>query len=168
MTATNSYQPQTKEDPKMTTPALTSFSLPFVSTDADGDKVTISASPETGIARGAEGALLQTTQQSPRSIGVFVPKDEAPKVALAVLMAAGINPDSHGSAVESAAATLASILGRQERAAKLEADALELFNALADSHNGPKLTSFEGLPATRENWLQVAKAARKLAAQASA
>lgn len=153
----------------MTAPALSSFSLPFVSTDADGDALKISASPERGIARGKEGALVATKPANPaRSIGVFVSKEEAPKAALAILVAAGINPDSHGSAVESAAAALASILARQERAAKLEADALELINALNAQTGGPALVSFEGLPATREAWLQVAKAARKLAAQASA
>jgi hypothetical protein len=145
-----------------------SFSLPYTATDADGDKLTVSPSPEIGIARRKEGALVQTVGASPASIGVFVSKEEAPRVALAVLISAGINPDAHGNALESAAATLASIQARQERAAKLEADALELYNALTASTNGPALVSFDGLPATREAWLQVAKTARKQAAQDAA
>ena len=154
----------------MTTPALTSFSLPFTVSDADGDTLTVSASPELGIARGAEGALVQTTYTGQGSIGVFVPKEDAPRVALAVLISAGINPDSHGSAVESAAATLASIQARQERAAKLDADALELANASYRAVGWEVLGSLDEMSndEAREAWRQVAKTARKIAAKASA
>ena len=149
----------------MTAPAP-SFSLPLSVTDADGDKVVVSASPELGIARNAEGALVQTSYNGPGSIGVFVSKEEAPKVALAILISAGHNPDSHGNVFESAAAALASVFARQDREAALKAEALELANARRKELGYALRASFEEIEPreAREAWLQVAKTARKLAA----
>ncbi|CCQ44688.1 hypothetical protein ARTSIC4J27_617 [Pseudarthrobacter siccitolerans] len=151
----------------MTTPAP-SFSLPLTVRDADGDKLTVSASPEIGIARGAEGALVQTVETHPgASLGVFVSKDEAPAVALAILISAGINPDAHGNVFESAAAALASVFAKKDREAKLEAEALDFLNAFRSASNLAPLEDLGALN-TREAWLRVAKHARKSAAQASA
>lgn len=160
---------QTKEIPQMTTP-VPSFSLPYTATDADGDALKISSSPELGIARGAEGSLVNMTTTGTGSIGVFVSKEEAPRVALAILISAGHNPDAHGNAVESAAAALASIQAREERRVKLEGEALELANARRNVLGYTPRKSFGEIepPEAREAWLQVAKAARKLAAREAA
>lgn len=158
----------------MTTPAP-SFSLPLTVTDADGDSLTIAPAPKIGIAYHAEGALVSRKDDarpgyfSGESIGVFVSKEEAPAVALAILVSAGINPDSHGSTLESAAAALASIFAKQDRAAKLDAEAVELANAAYGALDLDLVESLDDVasPHARESWRAVAKAARKIAAKAA-
>ncbi|MCZ9884659.1 hypothetical protein [Arthrobacter sp. B2a2-09] len=144
------------------------YSLPLTVTDADGDSLTIVPAPKVGIAREAEGALVKTHFTGSGSLGTFVSKEDAPAAALAILQSAGINPDAHGTALESAAATLYSIFRKKEAAAKLEEEALTLANA---SYAALDLNVVDSLadissPYAREAWIQCAKAARKLHAGA--
>jgi hypothetical protein len=139
----------------------------FVHTDADDDFLEISPAPKTGIAFAVEGALVRTYDNDPGSLGVFVAKEDAPEVALAILRAAGYGDCSHSGPVESALASLASIGKKKEAAAKLDADALELLNAGVRRMGGITLDSLDDVQdEIAEGWRAVVKAARKIAATA--
>lgn len=140
----------------------------FVHTDADADTLTISPAPRVGIARDTDGGALVVFDPSDSgSLGVFVPKEDAPEVALAILRAAGYGDCSHSGPVESALASLASIGKKKEAAAKLDADALELLNAGIRRMGGVTLASLDDVQDDiAEGWRAVVKAARKIAATA--
>lgn len=137
-------------------------------TDFDGDTLTIAQAPRIGEAR--DGGALVHVKPSPdgvgSSIGVFVSREEAPEVALAILKAAGYSDSSHSGPVESAVASLASIGKKKEAAAKLDAHALELYNAGARRIGDYAIESLDEIPEEHaEGWRAVVKHARKLAAQ---
>lgn len=140
---------------------MTTFTL----TVFDGDALEISEAPRIGGARDG-GALIETKPSAGGTIGTFVSREEAPEVALAILKAAGYSDSSHSGPVESAVASLASIGKKKEAAAKLDADALELYNAGARRIGDYAIDSLDELPeVVAEGWRAVVKHSRKLAAQ---
>lgn len=141
---------------------LMSSNLPFTLTDVDNDKLTVRAF--RGGFSAHTGALIKA-EPVPGSVGHLVTKEEAPELALAILLAAGYSDDSHGGTIESAVATLASVGKKKAAEEALKAEALKLLNVMrAASFQSPKLESLDDVP-SREAWIQIAKAARKIAAK---
>ncbi|UIW13236.1 hypothetical protein SEA_WARDA_54 [Arthrobacter phage Warda] len=130
---------------------------PFTHTDKDGDRVHVTADDRYG-------ALVEVTQSSPYTYGSYVPKDDAPAVALAILTAAGITASSLGGYDERAvwlldrlATTRAAEKAKADAEAKLAEEALALLNAATDS-------CYADFPneTIRETWLRAARRAREL------
>ncbi|QOP65111.1 hypothetical protein PQE12_gp51 [Arthrobacter phage Adumb2043] len=126
----------------------------FTHTDDDGDSIEIESDPDH--------ARAVVSSEDGRA--VYVPKDDAPAVALAILTAAGITAKSAGGYDERAAWLLnrvaesrAAEKAAKEAEAKLEAEALALLNAATDSC----YTAFAH-DAIRDTWLRAARRAREL------
>ncbi|WVX88042.1 hypothetical protein SEA_TFORTROY_54 [Arthrobacter phage TforTroy] len=131
----------------------------FAVADKDGDEIGVEPAYDPSL-----GAFVKTTED-----GVFVAKEDAPAVALAILKAAGHTADPMGVAVPRAVYLLATheerIAKDKEEAAraakadeeKLAAEALDLFNATTE-HN------FADFPngAVRDVWLRAARRAREI------
>ncbi|QPX62384.1 hypothetical protein PQE10_gp53 [Arthrobacter phage Tbone] len=126
----------------------------FTHVDDHGDALSIESDPDH--------ALAVVSSEDGRA--VYVPKDDAPAVALAILTAAGITASSLGGYDERAvwlldrlATTRAAEKAKAEAEAKLTEEALALLNAATEA-------CFASFPneMIRETWLRAARAARKL------
>lgn len=131
-----------KEEPMNTAPR-------YEFTDADGDRILIQNRHRT-VPDEAHVAAKD---------GVFIPRDEAPAAALALLEAAGWTTGPHGFA-KAVEILRDGVKAREERkltAAKLDAEALKLFNAATES-------GFREFPndTVRETWRRAARRAREL------
>lgn len=146
----------------------TASALPFTLTDVDGDTLNVSRYSGIRPATSPGGALVNTVSL-PGSVGHFVTKEEAPKLALAILLAAGYEDISHGGPIESAVSSLASIEKKKLAAEKLEAEALSLYNAGRRALGNEEVESFEDprVVGFAETWIQIAKHARRLAAEST-
>lgn len=128
-------------------------------TDKDGDEIGVEPAYNPSL-----GAFVKTTED-----GVYVAKDAAPAVALAILEAAGWEPEPLGTHVPRAFFLLkahgeleerkkrSAEAARKAEEAKLTEEALALLNAATDS-------CYTALPneTIRETWLRAARRAREL------
>ncbi|QXO14588.1 hypothetical protein SEA_KAYLISSA_54 [Arthrobacter phage Kaylissa] len=126
----------------------------FTHTDDHGDSLSIESDPDH----------TRAVVSSEDGRAVYVPKDDAPAVAHAILTAAGITANPSGEYHERAvwllnrvAESHAAEKAAKEAEAKLEAEALALLNAATDSC----YTDFAH-DAIRETWLRAARRAREI------
>ncbi|QGZ17353.1 hypothetical protein SEA_POWERPUFF_55 [Arthrobacter phage Powerpuff] len=131
----------------------------FTHVDDHGDALAIESDPDH--------ARAVVSSEDGRA--VYVPKDDAPAVALAILTAAGWEPEPLGTHVPRAVFLLKAHGEQEERKkryaeaarkaeeAKLTEEALALLNAATDSC----YTDFAH-DAIRETWLRAARRAREL------
>lgn len=115
--------------------------------------------------------------------GVTVPREDAPALALAILEAAGVEPDreplecqvSLGTIVADLQDTIRhgeALAAAAKERAELEAEALELLNAFSSEHSKcnafsseySECESFDEIP-NPEDWLAVARRAREMRAE---
>lgn len=116
--------------------------------------------------------------------GIIIAPSDAPALALAILEAAGVADRRHWNQdvedgtdvhLEFIAKHLADYIKAQDRAAaeaedkaKLEAEALELWNVVRESQGRGKAENWIGIPdRVKERWLAVAHRARELAKEAT-
>lgn len=124
----------------------------FMHTDGYGDSLTVEADAHNGAA-----------VRSEHGNAVYVSREEAPAVALAVLDAVGLAPRFPGNGqiaegkVYAAAALLQEAVLEEAEAPEIEREALALLNAATES-------AYEGFPneSVRECWTRAARAAREL------
>ncbi|UIW13536.1 hypothetical protein PQD80_gp52 [Arthrobacter phage Lizalica] len=126
----------------------------FTHVDDHGDALSIESDPDHAHA----------VVSSEDGRAVYVPKDDAPAVALAILTAAGITADAAGEKderavwlLDRAATARAAEKAAKEAEAKLTEEALALLNAATDSC----YTEFAH-DAIRDTWLRAARRAREL------
>lgn len=147
-------------------------------TDADGDTLEIDDIYLDG--RDETVAEIQT----PVNRTVYVPKDEAPAAALALLQAAGWEADALGGPVEhavrglakhienvaaekEAAETAAKEAAEAEAKAKaeqdaIEAEALKLVNSFRGAFGYGAAASLDDIPGSKAGWIAAARKAREI------
>ena len=131
----------------------------FTLTDPDGDKLTVESTyVERHKARVAEVDL----EDAPCT--VYVTKDDAPALALAVLEAAGWTTGPHGyaQAVSILKDGIAARKAREEANKELDAEALKLLNAAT----GENYVSLSNVGTIADFWRRAARKAREIHAPA--
>lgn len=131
-------------------------------------KSALSTDKELRITGGPERVCFAQRAHKGMESLVFIDNTEAPALALAILEAAGFDGDENmftGLAV----ANLRDHVEEQERAtseakeqAKLEAEALKLFQAWRKSHHLPMVEDWDMTPSFKPEWLAVARRAREI------
>lgn len=139
--------PPLKEDTMPRTPR-------HMHTDPDGDLLSI-----TSAYTGSNGAYLRTEEVGGDTVGVYVSKDAAPAVALAILEASGWTTGPHGYA-QAVSLLKEGVTASKERAKvaeQIEAEALKLCNAATQSG----YTAFPN-DSMKRTWVRAARRAREL------